>query len=571
MVASDYDNYKPDVYMIFDNPLVNQIYQMCEQDRIHKTLPVVAVVYGAWFLLILLTNWLWKRRYDNLRKKSTGKRTIFLSVLLDVLAGLVCGAGISLIYGYHYLYKNFGDVAFGTLLYHLNTPLTGTNVSSFGDIIGVVTGILVAAILVAVLLGAILRKCRMHAGVRSFLTGAGVLCATYAAFLAYSHFEMAEYLSYVSATPELYDDYYMDARDVAILLQEKKRNLVFIFAESMETTFTGKEYGGALEEDVIEPLTNLALDNVTFSEAGSVGGFVPVEGCTYTMGALVGQTAGVPINSFIVGAQNLDGNVMSEADVLPGAYTIGDILAAQGYHQEFCIGSDGRFAGRASYFRNHGNYEVYDFYSAVADEYIPDYYDDGWWGLEDWRRSDIARNEMLELAATGEPFNMTILTVDTHFPHGHRCKLCEESVYDLSYSNVYNCSTTRIYNIVSWLKMQDFYENTTIVIAGDHLTMDSDYITSLGIENYYRTGCFTIINPADGLEALETDRMYTTLDIFPTTLAALGVEIEGDRLGLWTNFFSETPTLLELYDIDYLNQELQKQSGLYTKKLLYGE
>ena len=34
------------------------------------------------------------------------------------------------------------------------------------------------------------------------------------------------------------------------------------------------------------------------------------------------------------------------------------------------------------------------------------------------------------------------------------------------------------------------------------------------------------------------NRDFSTLDFFPTTLASLGVQIEGDRLGLGTNLFS---------------------------------
>ncbi len=42
-------------------------------------------------------------------------------------------------------------------------------------------------------------------------------------------------------------------------------------------------------------------------------------------------------------------------------------------------------------------------------------------------------------------------------------------------------------------------------------------------------------------------RTYTTFDNFPTTLAAMGVTIEGNRLGLGTNLFSSEQTLSERY------------------------
>ena len=37
------------------------------------------------------------------------------------------------------------------------------------------------------------------------------------------------------------------------------------------------------------------------------------------------------------------------------------------------------------------------------------------------------------------------------------------------YKNVISCSSKRVYAFVQWLKQQDFYENTTIIIAGGHI------------------------------------------------------------------------------------------------------
>ena len=33
----------------------------------------------------------------------------------------------------------------------------------------------------------------------------------------------------------------------------------------------------------------------------------------------------------------------------------------------------------------------------------------------------------------------------------------------------------QVKEFVDWIQQQDFYENTTIVIAGDHPTMDKDF------------------------------------------------------------------------------------------------
>ena len=53
------------------------------------------------------------------------------------------------------------------------------------------------------------------------------------------------------------------------------------------------------------------------------------------------------------------------------------------------------------------------------------------------------------------------------------------------------------------------------------------------------------------------------MDLFPTTLAALGCTIEGDRLGLGVNLFSMEPTLAERWGFEKFDRELSKASDFY--------
>ena len=71
-------------------------------------------------------------------------------------------------------------------------------------------------------------------------------------------------------------------------------------------------------------------------------------------------------------------------------------------------------------------------------------------------------------------------------------------------------------------------------------------------------------------EKPEKRRTYATIDLFPTTLSAMGVDIEGDRLGLGTDLYSDTPTLTETMGIDYMNAQFSMNSEFYEKKILYG-
>ena len=64
--------------------------------------------------------------------------------------------------------------------------------------------------------------------------------------------------------------------------------------------------------------------------------------------------------------------------------------------------------------------------------------------------------------------------------------------------------------------------------------------------------------------------------MFPTTLAAMGFEIEGERLGLGTNLFSRVPTLCEKMGKGeegyYLfDAEVQKYSDYYKENFVKKE
>ena len=56
--------------------------------------------------------------------------------------------------------------------------------------------------------------------------------------------------------------------------------------------------------------------------------------------------------------------------------------------------------------------------------------------------------------------------------------------------------------------------------------------------------------------------------MYPTILASIGAKIEGERLGLGTNLFAGTETLIEELGYNYFNDELKKNSDFYNKGLL---
>ena len=284
--------------------------------------------------------------------------------------------------------------------------------------------------------------------------------------------------------------------------------------------------------------------------------------CSWTMASMVAQTSGIPLS--IPLARN-DYNMYET--FLPGVTTLGQILEKEGYQQELLIGSEAAFAGTDHYFQQHGDYAIRDYTYAKENGWIPeDYYE--WWGFEDEKLFAFAKEELNRLYETGEPFNLTMATMDTHCVEGYTCELCEDT-YENPYYNVISCSDRQLSDFVKWIKEQPFADNTTVVLCGDHLTMDAAYSDSVD-EDFHRTDYNVIVHPA--AEAADPhDRIFCALDLFPTTLAALGVEIPGNRLGLGTNLFSEEATLCESMGTEELAEQIKQTNNYYKKHFLYGK
>ena len=264
---------------------------------------------------------------------------------------------------------------------------------------------------------------------------------------------------------------------------------------------------------------------------------------------------------------------------MPGMTSLTDILHENGYDQTLMVGSDASFGGRREYFTQHGIDRVYDLFTAREEGLIPSDYWNEFWGFEDLYLFQYAKEKLTEIAQGNEPFAFTMLTVDTHHPDGYNCCYCNTNYDDhfedyepgnQQFANVISCSSRQVAEFVEWIQSQDFYENTTIIITGDHLSMNNAYHNIHTSSDYIRRVYNCVINcPTPAVRA--KNRNFTTLDMFPTTLAAIGCEIEGNRLGLGTNLFSDRNTLYEEIGYSYLCDEINKVSDFYQNTFLYGK
>lgn len=476
------------------------------------------------------------------------------SGLASCLLSLFFGIDVWLIATAVWESRNWNDLKMNEIVNQLAASIEGVGNNMVGTYLRtcVLPGVLAASAM-GVVLYCLRQKRRFARGVR---IGAALAVGTTVGLMIYG-VVLLDVVGYVvDATTE--SDYieknYADPKTVPLHFPEQKRNLIYIWLESMETTYADKAHGGAFDKSPIPELIQLAEENTSFTgTVGGVNGGCSMAGTTWTAGALFGHTSGLPLKIPIA-----DSAMSSQEAFFPGVTSLGDILAEQGYRQALLIGSSANFGGRQLYFGQHGGYDIWDYpYSLTTGQLPQDYY--VWWGYEDLKLFAFAQEHLTELAASGEPFNLSMLTVDTHFPDGYVCPLCTDEFGADQYSNVMACSSRQVMEFVRWVQQQPFYENTTIVISGDHITMDADYCDHVD-DSYQRRVYTTIINPAAEVEDASLYRNYTTFDLFPTTLAALGVEIEGNRLGLGVNLFSRGKTLLERDGFARMNAELSRKS-----------
>ncbi|MBP3735413.1 MAG: sulfatase-like hydrolase/transferase, partial [Lachnospiraceae bacterium] len=374
---------------------------------------------------------------------------------------------VLLFFSARWFFATWSKVTVSEVIFHLATSLKGTSHSMLRQY--ALSCALPALLVLAVLLFVSFRTVLSGKKTRRVIMALMAVLLFFDIAYLFNGLDAGEYIRAQMDRSVFVEQQYVDPKDVTLRFPEKKRNLIYIYLESMETTFADPENGGAFPKNVIPELTELAQENEDFSgESAALEGGYSMPGTDWTMGGMFAQTSGLPL------LIPIDINAMSTQSVFfPGIVTLGDILHDNGYRQVLLLGSDAVFGGREVYFTSHGGYEMADYPYAIEQGWIPESYN-VWWGYEDEKLFAFAKEMLLELSASDEPFNLTFLTTDTHFEDGYICRLCGDEFGDNQYANAYACSSRQVTEFVRWVQEQDFYEDTTIVLCGDHPTMDAD-------------------------------------------------------------------------------------------------
>lgn len=338
---------------------------------------------------------------------------------------------------------------------------------------------------------------------------------------------------YLKAAKSEYDvgDYYVTP---TITGDESKRNLVLIYLESGEATLADDQL---FEKDAFAPLTGATGDGWR-----SVADFQQYQGGGWTMAGLVATQCGIPLKGMgSASGSSVLNDLGGDLDSYLGGVTcLGDVLEDQGYRSVFLGGANTSFAAKDTFLSSHG----YSGQKGLAEwraagEPEKNFRSD--WGLSDERLMAHAKDEIDELHAqaeeTGRPFNLSMLTLDTHEPV-HVYDSCDVDTQN-QVTSVFACSMTQVAGFVDHMAQKGYLEDTAVVIMGDHLKhMSAGDAFHEQLDHHDNRTIFNRIwvpgQYGDGALRPGVDQ----LNMFPTILEAAGLTLKDREAGLGVSAFS---------------------------------
>ena len=435
----------------------------------------------------------------------------------------------------------FGKVSFDQIRFVYHSSLSGVDTT----VVQTLAWRLGALAALCLLFIAALRLLRPHALARKLLWGGTVL---YAAGALVS---VCGTLGLASLAPgresALIGERYVAPDTVAIAFPEKKRNLIIVLAESAEHTFNDRAH---FPQPVMPELAALAAEHVSFR------GHVQVPGTQWTIAGITSFLFGVPLRLPL-----FNWNDYSLFDTfLPGADSILEVFSSEGYEVAMILGSDAAFSGKKNLFGVHApKARLLDLNHFRAVRGDVDANQGTGWGLTDAYLFDRAR-EFIASRETGAPLLLIVETVDTHAPDPFVAADDPRPFGDER--DAFAALSRNVDAFVAWMREQDMWADTTLVVLGDHQVMASR-LADVELTDIPREVYNVIINGAGPEPEAGTGRTFASFDLCPTILESVGVTLPGGRFGIGSSLYRAAPTLVEELGADAVVSELELYSPFY--------
>lgn len=317
---------------------------------------------------------------------------------------------------------------------------------------------------------------------------------------------------------DLFSHVYVKPGVASIRSGAGKKNLILIYVESLESSMRNQGIHGI---NIVERIDNLG--------GYDVENFPSAPGTNWTIAGMIASQCSIPVKTYFTESSALKG------EYLPNAVCLGDVLHANGYEQFFLGGSDLTFTGKDKFFRTHGYQHAYGSDQWKEKGLDPGLFGGWGGGIHDDTLLAEAKNIIAGRKSARQPYNLTLLTLDTHAFDGYPSPRCLKDEKGRGITGVYQCTSRFIGDFIEDLERENLLDDTVVVIMGDHPFHNSARQVSLFPEprNVYMKFIF------DGDERPKRNRM-THFDVAPSILELIG--FSGgvySRFGLGVSVFSD--------------------------------
>ena len=109
-----------------------------------------------------------------------------------------------------------------------------------------------------------------------------IFIALYIIFISMNRLHIFEYIKEQSKSSTFIEENHVNPKEINYIFPDKKRNLIYIYVESLESTYFSKEYGGGVDNNLLEPMMDLVEENMHFTNTEDLGGgALPLAGTGY--------------------------------------------------------------------------------------------------------------------------------------------------------------------------------------------------------------------------------------------------------------------------------------------------
>ena len=449
----------------------------------------------------------------------------------------------------------YGNTKIEEIIFVLLTPASGTSIEIVLDAALYSLLPVMLFTIVFLLINEISKKHKRISKIFNIFIIIGLLLSIYTIYYFDSSFKVKDYIKKNTTSNDFIENNYTKTTYDNIVFPKQKKNLILIYLESMESTFMDTSSGGLYNTNYIPKLTNIAKENLSFSDKeNTLGGAHTSPGLSWTMAGLISTTAGIPIKTQF---DNVNDHIFTYKNII----TLSDIMHKNNYNNSFMLGSDATFSGIEDYLIAHHTTNIKDL-DYFKENNLTNNLELVEWGIKDRDLFELAKTELDTLSKQDSPFFFSIMTIDSHAPKGTIYKDCKNKKLN-QYINSITCADDTISNFIEYLQTQDYYKDTVIILTGDHLSMSKKINFEERNKTIYNAFINTNITPKQ-----TNNRLFTNIDMFPTILASLGATITNDSLALGTNLFSNKETLMERLGYDSFYEKISYYSEFYDKEIL---